>query len=961
MAIPSEDAALTLKGLTEQPAQLGLAAEAALPVTPESGTDLPGVDVLAPPTETSTIEPFQVAGLKNTVGKLVGERMLRAEKKILPKLKDEPVQVVDDTILMRPLEQPEIDRLSTVMGGAYTKGINVPKIADGMDLPSLGEYLARLKDANAGLFEEARRGTLNFEALLKKADAKDVDNVIYDWLRRTPGEGANAEDTLAGILAAITLTKETQGAWLKAFATTEPAAREAGVKRAAQMMAMEAELYANVSGAGSEAGRVLYMLRQSQKMGGVNLADRSDQLIKMFGADGVQDLEYIGQAYLSLPNPSARANMVKEGMLARSMDVMAEVYVNSLLSSPITHVVNTVGNATFMGVKIMETAVAGAIGKARSAITGNADRAYVSEAMAQLRGIKDGWADALLVSGKTLWLEEGSDISSKLDLRNRRAIGTSGDPSVMLNELRNGNYMAGAVNLLGISARMPGRFLLAEDQFFKGVGYRMFLHGEAERSASRIYDDVIASGKSATDALAAAATERARILNDPPQNVIKTIEDAAREMTFQKGFEPGSPLAGAQAMVSHPLMKLFVPFFKTPTNIAGAILERSPVQLVNPGFYRSVAAGGRDADIAMAKLATGSMIMGSFAYAAMGADNDGAVLIHGQGPSEPQARQAFERKGFLPYSIAIRQDDGSYRSITYSRFDPISGLLGMAADFAYYANHEGDGKVLDDLAIAASMSIVNYMGEQPMVSGLKEIFSAFSLPNPKDRADKLLQLLGEKATAGAISFAPGQGALWANMARVNDPVKKNTMAPAEGLFGEDPTELPAMMKGFYTALQKAKAQNPFFNKDLPPALNEWAEPMMAGNGSTWEYFSPVRVKNSTFAPVDDEIMKIGGGVSPTPKKISGVDLNAEQFNRLKVLTNQFDQYGRLPGQKGYEAASTLLPTLMTMIASSDYKALPTQEDKQGQISNIVSLYRKAARQQLLQEDAYLAAKVAAQQ
>ena len=417
---------------------------------------------------------------------------------------------------MRPLEQPEIDRLSTVIGGNYTKGINVPKIAEDMNLPSLADYVARLKDANAGLFEEARRGTLNFQALLAKADAKDVDNVIYDWLRRAPGDGANAEDTRAGLLAAVTLTKETQGAWLKAFATTEPAAREAGVKRAAQMMAMEAELYANLSGAGSEAGRLLYMLSQSQKMAGIDLTARSDQLIKMFAADGVQDLEYIGQAYLSLPNPSARASFVKQGMVARGMDVMAEVYVNSLLSSPVTHVVNVAGNASFMGVKIMETAVAGAIGKARSAITGNADRVYVSEAMAQLRGIKDGWADALLVSGKTLWLEEGSDISSKLDLRNRRAIGTTGDPSVMLNELRQGNYMAGAVNLVGISARMPGRFLLAEDQLFKGVGYRMFLHGEAERSASRLYDDAIASGKSATDALAMSATERARILNDSP-------------------------------------------------------------------------------------------------------------------------------------------------------------------------------------------------------------------------------------------------------------------------------------------------------------------------------------------------------------------------------------------------------------------------------------------------------------
>jgi len=944
MAIPSEDAALALKGIAEQPAQLDLAAEAAMPVIPESGTDLPGVDILAPSPPAAGEQPFQVAGRMDTIRKIIRERTLQAEKKILPKIKDDPVQVIGDTILMRPLEQPEIDRLANAIGGEYTKGINIPKIAEDMKLPSLADYAAKLKDANQALFEEARRGTLNFEAILEKANGKDIDDVMYDWLKRAPGAGANAEDTLAGLLAAVTLTRETQGAWLRAFSTTEPVAREAGVKRAAQMMAMEAELYANVSGAGSEAGRLLYMLSQSQKMAGIDLTGRSDQLIKMFAADGVQDLEYIGQAYLSLPNPSARASFVKQGMVAKGMDVMAEVWVNSLLSAPVTHVINVMGNTVFGFMKVLETGMAGGIGAARSSITGNADRVYVAEAMAQIRGIKEGWKDAMLVSGKTLYLEEAQDITSRLELRNRRAIGTSGDPGVMVEELRNGNYAAGAVNLLGISARMPGRFLLAEDQFFKGIGYRMFLHSEAERSASRLYDQAIAAGRSVDDATAMAATERTRIMTDPPQNVIKTIQDAAQEMTFQKGFEPGGVLAGMQQVVAHPLMKLFVPFFKTPTNIAAALIERSPIALATPAFWSAIKAGGRDADIAMAKLTTGSLIMGGFAAYASGTEDDGRVIISGAGPSEPQARQAFERKGFLPYSIAIRQDDGSYRSITYSRFDPISGLLGMAADFAYYANHEGDDKILDDLAIAASMSLVNYMGDQPMVSGLKELFSAFSLPNPKDRADKLLQLVGEKTAGGALAFVPGHSSFWSTMARIDDPVKKNTGAPTEGLFGEDVTELPAAFKGFYTALQKAQAQNPYFNKKLPPALNEWAEPMMAGNGAGWEWFSPIRIKNSKFSDVDGEIIKIGGGVSPTPKKIAGVDLNAEQHNRWKVISNELG----------------LLDALQTLIYTPGYQGLIYNEDKQGEISQMVSRYRKAARETLLLEDSALADKVAMQ-
>lgn len=944
MAIPSEDAALALKGLTEQPAQLDLTAEAAMPVLLDSGTDLPGVDILAPSPPAATEQPYQVAGPFSTFGKKLAAKTLQAEKNILPKIKPDSVQIIGDTVLMRPLEQPELDRLATVLGGEYTKGINIPKIAEDIGLPNLSDYLARLKDANKGLFEEARRGTLNFEALLEKANAKDVDDVLYDWLKRGTGDTANGEDLLAGLLAAVALTKETQAAWKTAFAITEPVARETALRRASQMVSMEVELYGNLSGSGTEIARALYVLGQFKKASGIDLADRADQIKKLFNSDAIIDLEYQGQAYMTMPNATARANFVKQGFLAKSMDTLAEVWVNSLLSAPVTHVVNMMGNTVFGFTKVLETGVAGGIGAARSSITGNADRVYFGEALAQIRGIKEGWKDALLVSGKTLYLEEAQDIASKLELRNRRAIGTSGDPGVMVEELRNGNYAAGAVNLIGISARMPGRFLLAEDQFFKGIGYRMFLHSEAERSALRLYDQAIASGKNAAEATAMAATERTRIMTDPPQNVIKTIQDAAQEMTFQKGFEPGGVLAGMQQVVAHPLMKLFVPFFKTPTNIGIALVERSPIALATPAFWSSIKAGGREADMAMAKLTTGSLIMGGFASYASGTEDDGSVLIHGQGPSEPQARQAFERKGFLPYSIAIRQDDGSYRSITYSRFDPISGLLGMAADFAYYANHEGDDKILDDLAIAASMSLVNYMGDQPMVSGLKELFSAFSLPNPKDRADKLLQLVGEKAAGGALAFVPGHSAFWSTMARIDDPVKKNTGAPTEGLFGEDVTELPAAFKGFYTALQKAQAQNPIFNKKLPPALNEWAEPMMAGNGAGWEWFSPIRIKNSKFSDVDDEIIKIGGGVSPTPKKIAGVDLNAEQHNRWKVISNELG----------------LLDALQTLIYTPGYQGLIYNEDKQGEISQMVSRYRKAARETLLLEDSDLAAKVAMQ-
>ena len=967
MSIPPDDLGSMLKAAVEPQAQMDLAATTAMPVDPSSGMDAPPPapppDQVEEPDTSVPTQPIQVAGagkeiLKGLLGK-VENRVLQAEKKLLPKLKDEPIQFIGETrekMLIRPMEQDEIDRLGTAFGGNYTKGINLPKIADDMELPSLAEYLGKLKDANADLFEKLRRGTLNMDALLEKANNKDVDSVIYEALKRRPGEMANAETVVAEILAAVSLTKETQGAWLKVQGIAEPAAREVAQKRAMQLMSMEGELYAKTSAAGSEAGRVLYALSQSEKLAGVDLAGRAEQLHTLFGAESARDIEYLGQAYLSLPNPASRAAFVKQGWIAKSMDVISEVYINSLLSSPVTHVVNTLGNTSMMGVRIAETFVAGGIGRIRSGITGNADRVHMREGIAELEGIRDGFWDAMIVGGKTFVKEEGSDIASKLETRNRRAIGTTGDPAQIYEQFRQGNYMAGAVNTIGVSMRMPGRFLLAEDEIFKGIGYRMSLHKEAKIREIRAYDTAIEAGKTSEEAMAIAAKEHADLLANPPQSVVKSARDAAKEMTFQGNLD-GFMGAAAEAM-SHPVAKLFVPFFKTPTNIAKAIIERSPLEFVNPSFYKTLAAGGRDADIAMAKVATGSMIMGSFAAYTMGAKDDGDIIIHGGGPPDPTARAAWARKGFLPYSVSVKQDDGTYHSITYSRFDPISGVLGIAADFGYYAAH-GDGGTAENLAMAAVMSTSDYMMEQPLLQGLNDITQALNTQDRAERAKKLLHLFGEKTGQAVLSLAPGTGSLSGAIARHNDVWQKNTMAPAEGMFGEDVTQLPETMKGFYTALQKAKAQSPFFNDKLPPKLTEWGEKIQVADGTAWDFMSPVRTRNGKYNPVDDEMMRLGQGMSPTERKISGVELNAEQYNRHIMLNNTIDEMGRLPGQPGYDESTTMLPMLMHFIASPEYKDLPTKNDQVMKLNNVVSQYRSGARKMLLQEDPYLAAKVAA--
>lgn len=907
----------------------------------------------------------QVAGLGDIVTgvvKGVSKRVGEAEKNVLPPLPDEPVRKVGTSTVIRQATEQEVTALEEATGGQWTKGINFPAISEGLNDYDLAEHLAKLKDANKDLFESARRGTITFDELKKLAEKQGVDNLISEWLVRTPGKGETAEKVLGGILAAMELSNQNKAAFKAAAEMPFGEARDAAYAKAYQMMNVEAVLYANLSGAGSEAGRTLFALGQAQKAIGVeDVAARSAELVQLFGAESAESIEYIGDLYMSLPSPAAKAKFVQGG-LGKAMDMVIEVWINSILTAPTTHMVNVVGNAAFMATRILEQAPAAAFGAVRSALTGNPDRVRLRENIASLEGIRRGFLDAILVSGKTLFTEEPSDMMSKIDVRNRRAIGTSGDPRVIVDEIRQGNVGAAFVNLLGVSARMGGRFLLAEDEFFKGIGYRMELHKLVSVRTATLYDELVASGKTPAEAKQMAAAEGARLLDNPPKGLVTDSRDAARVMTFQGDLD--GFFGDMQGGMSHPLAKLFVPFYKTPTNVMKETLVRSPMMLMYPGFYKKIMAGGREADIAFGQVATGSAIMGAFGYMAMGVDDpDKELIIMGSGPTDREAQQAMARKGIQPFSVNFKNEDGQYTSFTYSRLDPISGMLAMAADFAYFSQYEDDQSVLDRLAMASTMTVANYAMDMPFLQGVQELGRVFTHPDPKIRTEQFMEMMGGKVTGAVLSLAPGVSSFSAGIERMQDPTVGSSMLPEAGLFNEDPTQLPAFMRGFYIELQKAKARNPFFSDTVEPKLNLWGEKLKAGSGEGWEFWSPIRVQDTKYSPVDEELMELGDGIKMPAKRIDGIRLNAVQYNKWIITMNELDAEGKLPGDAGYNMSKTMLPMLMDFISDDNdyYQSLPTKADKIDRINAIVGKFKSASRKLLIDGDPDLAVKIMAVQ
>ena len=901
-------------------------------------------------------EPVEVAGLGSVARQVMDglkKRTLEAEKRVTMEAEaPPPIREVDQALVIAPADPDEVRLINEQLGGEYTKGLNFPDILASTGDFDAATYLAQFKDANQELFEQARRGTIPFDRMLEMAQERGLDQIVYDLTKRNPGDVLPPEDFLAGMLAYSQLMNQSRSAWSNAFALPMGPERDAALTRALQLSTVHSQVAVNLSGTVSEAARTVQLAGELKRRG---IPDVQQELT-LFGAKTAQDIEYVGRHYLAITNPSAMARFLQKAGNAKSLDMITEIWINSILTSPVTHLVNIAGNATYGQLRNLETFVAAGFGKLRTTVTGSKDRVRAREGLAQLEGVRRALADAFLMAGKVAMTETPTDLASKIDVRTRRAIGTTGDPRAVIEMARKGELGPAAVNAFGIYARLGGRALLAEDEFFKAIGGRSELYRIASMRASDIYEVTLETGGTVEDARRAAALERANVINNPSEEVKKQAAEAARDLTFQGDLD--GFLGQMQGATSHPLLKLFIPFYKTPVNIMKATLERSPAVALFPSFYKKLAAGGREADIALSKAALGSTIMGTFAYNAFGLDGpEQEMIILGSGPQDKEARDAMMRQGFQPYSINIRQEDGSYKSITYSRFDPVSGVLAMAADFAYYAQYETNQQTIDELAMAMSVGLAEYLVDMPLLQGLSEIQGAMMQPNPADKFDALLGLLGQKGTEAALSVIPGTGSFTAGIARVEDPTARSTMLPAEGLFGEDPTTLPAFARGFYTALQKAKSRNPMFNQDLPPRLNEWGEEIKLGKGVWWEFVSPVRIQDARYTEIDKELMNLGDGIPRTPRKIDGVLLNAEQYNDWILMTNQMDSFGRLPGNPKYDSSSTLILDLERLILTPDYQELPTKADKLRFVKNMVSQRRSAARKILLDKDLDLRFKV----
>jgi len=711
-------------------------------------------------------------------------------------------------------------------------------------------------------FVDARGGVVSHEQTIKESSKVELEEILGFKL----GDGVSPARVTGARIALTDSASKLQGMAKKILDGDASTTEKVEFRQA---VSTHVAIQQSVAGMSAEAGRSLNAFKIPAQAGmgtGGKTAVFRSQLQDVFestGGDKTIDkmAEYIEEAGDDLAELGKRT---AKSHNATSGDMILEYWINGILSSPATHMVNVTSNMMVALWSIPERLLASGIGK----IWRSAEGVEAQEAVGQMFGLMQGFRDGLKMGGQALKTGEPTDPTMKLEARKYRAItsanmGMTKETGKSLDKfvapihkagrgvrdrvrsvtgkspvsapINTDGYMAKGVDLLGNALRMPGRLLGAEDEMFKAISYRMELNALAYRKAT----GEGLEGKELGERIV-------EIINNPTEEIHLASSDIARVQTFTNPLgEIGQKVQ--RVANAHPIFKIVLPFVRTPVNIVKFVGMRSPFAPFAKSFQADMKAGGARQAMALSKMSLGTSLL----TLGMSMASDGTIT--GKAPKNKSHRDALRRQGWQEYSIKI--GDKYY---SYNRTDPIGMFFGLSADVLEVIKYAEDDADALDLATASFIALAKNLTSRTYLRGLSETLVV--LDDPDRYKDRYFARL-------AASFAP-YTSLTANIERTMDPTLRAT----------------------YDLMDQIKGRTPGLSDSLPPRRNVYGEPIVLEGGLGWDFVSPIY--SSTRKPdiVDNEIIENEMTLT-MPRRMIGsgnfaIELNAEEYDRLVVLAGK---------------------------------------------------------------------------
>jgi hypothetical protein len=754
---------------------------------------------------------------------------------------------------------------------------NLPKMETTEDIKSTIETMNKM----SGI----KTKTITFDDVRLAAEGagigpKFIDDITSGKLEVSP------ENTYKALNAMVASAKHLDGLAAK---VANGSATPTELAEMAQTIHFHNLLQQSVKGYQTNVAQSLAVMRMPRD-GAVDIST----IIENFGNE--TDIVKFAQAYLDIKTPEGKANMIKSMAQGNPWEKMYTVYVNSILSRPGTHLKNALSNTVFLPWRMTERTVASTIGTLRQGIGLGGDDAYslleVPTMLAStttafrngwelmshafVNGVPKGWSDPTKIARQ----------QSRMELFNYKA---------------DGSLLSAGVKAINYVTTLPGRSLMASDEFFKGINYTYELAAETTRLGIKTFDDALKSGSTVADALKAKTNAIDQFLLQPPDYIAGLAETG----TFTQKIEG---VAGKLQSALTPntatgfALRTQMPFIATPVNVMGEAVSRTPLAPFTSSFWTAMKQGGKEADMAITKVGLGGAAIYGFSQMAI----NGAIT--GAGPGDKGTRQAMERQGWQPYSFVfdvsgitedVRQDfsqfpgmvrfgSGDYAGKVYLSFqgmEPIGALMGMSADYVDYARYEEDDSRVNALAGGLVFGVANYMLEHPFLTGVSNITSLLggNVPNSRQHLVEILNGIAKIGTTTAIkAVEPLSGIVTSTKEKI-DPLRRDYQA--------DPN-LPAGIKGLMDAVNKWKSETPGLSEDLPPMLNIWGETVP--HEYTW---SPLRIKEGKMSDLDQALIQLNANIAMPSRQVGMQDKTTGISTSTKLTSEEYNEMLRIANDK----------------------------------------------------------------
>ena len=556
-------------------------------------------------------------------------------------------------------------------------------------------------------------------------------------------------------------------------------------------------------------------------------------------------------------DPVAQMNFW-EGLGHAGWNQFETVYINSLLSGPLTHARNIGGNAVAVG----ERTASRVLG---NALTGNF--AEAKRGLAAYDAFGSTLSEAFKIARES-WGSPYSRVSAGAKVTDRVAARRRELEAIVNSAQNQSQKMAGQMALRSFNLfnnpwfTWPGKGLQAGDDFFKTILARTELRYQAA-----VESDSIADAASAIDRKALREKNYQMLVYEKLSANGEILDHdlirVSQEATFQRDLE-GWAQGMATGLRSMPGGRIIVPFLKTGHNINRYAKELTPLQLLSKEYGQTMKYGTPDEKAIMnGRIALGSTVMGTTAFMA------GADLITGVGPL-PGPQRDLWLQDHEPMSIKVGN-----KWVSYQALPGFSLLISTTTDITQMTQKMRDGDV-DYVLGAAPFFFTNAISTQPMFQGILDMAEILDFKNnyTPEKAGEAIAAIANRAGGGEGLRRHMENAISQNMYEYKNWavafIGKVTggIAPSayDLLMGDDIAKVPEIdvltgKKKISKYSNPANSVNPFtvIGKDVSPLVE-------------------------TFQNLDFPINLI------VPDKVAGVKLTPDQ---RKFVQNEVYYEGRM--------------------------------------------------------------------